>query len=131
MPTKYGNTYRLELNSQLYEGVRFGWIHVMSFTNQWHITGLRLVCQTKPANYNGSFSCSDPLLTRIWYDGAYTVKLNLEANYFGAILIDRGDRISWAGDAHCAKYRITLGRLPDKFKKKGEYPMTASNCENR
>jgi len=31
-PIKYGNTYRLELNSQLYEGVRFGWIQVMSFT---------------------------------------------------------------------------------------------------
>jgi hypothetical protein len=79
VPTKYGNTYRLELNSQLYEGVRFGWIHVMSFTNQWHITGIRLVCQTKPANYNGSFSCSDPMLSRIWYVGAYTVKLNFSA----------------------------------------------------
>ena len=103
VPTKYGNTYRLELNSQFYEGVRFGWIHVLSFTNQWHITGLRLVCQNKPANYNGSFSCSDPMLTRIWYVGAYTVKLNLLSNYFGAILVDRGDRISWTGDAHCSQ----------------------------
>ena len=102
-PIKYGNTYRLELNSQLYEGVRFGWIHVNSYTSPWHITGLRLVCQNKPANYNGSFSCSDPMLTRIWYDGAYTVKLNLEANYIGAILVDRGDRIAWTGDDHCAQ----------------------------
>jgi hypothetical protein len=102
-PTQYGNSYRLELNSELYEGVRFGWIHVNSFTSPWHITGIRLVCQTKPANYNGSFSCSDPMLTRIWYDGAYDVKLNLESNYFGAILMDRGDRISWAGDAHTAQ----------------------------
>ena len=31
VPTKYGHSYRLELNSQLYEGVRFGWIHVNSF----------------------------------------------------------------------------------------------------
>jgi len=103
VPSKYGNTYRLELNSQLYEGVRFGWIHVLTFTNRWHITGLRLVCQNKPANYNGSFACSDPMLTRIWYDGAYTVKLNLLNNSFGAILIDRGDRISWTGDAHCSQ----------------------------
>jgi len=102
-PIKYGNTYRLELNSQLYEGVRFGWIHVMSFTNTWHITGLRLVCQSRPANYDGGFSCSDPLLTRIWYAGAYTVKLNLLANSFGALLADRGDRISWTGDAHPAQ----------------------------
>ncbi len=100
IPVKYGNTYRLELNSELYEGVRFGWIHVQSFTSQWHITGIRLVCQTKPTNYNGSFSCSDTLLTKIWYTGAYGVKLNLTKDYFGAILMDRGDRISWTGDAH-------------------------------
>ena len=100
IPVKHGNTYRLELNSELYEGVRFGWIHVQSFTSQWHITGIRLVCQTKPTNYNGSFSCSDTMLTKIWYTGAYGVKLNLTKDYFGAILMDRGDRISWTGDAH-------------------------------
>lgn len=102
-PRRYGNTYRLELNKDLYEGVRFGWIHIRSFSKPWHITGLRLVCQTKPANYTGSFSCSDPELTRIWYAGAYTVKLNLLRNYFGAILMDRGDRISWTGDAYVAQ----------------------------
>ena len=30
-PVKYGNTYRLELNTELYEGVRFGWIHIDFF----------------------------------------------------------------------------------------------------
>jgi alpha-L-rhamnosidase len=102
-PKKYGNTYRLELNTDLYEGVRFGWIHVRSFTSAWHITGVRLVCQIKPTNYNGSFSCSDTMLTRIWYTGAYTVKLNLLKDYFGAILMYRGDRFSWTGDAHPAQ----------------------------
>lgn len=102
-PKKYGNTYRLELNPELYEGVRFGWIHVRSFAGPWHITGVRLVCQIKPANYNGSFSCSDTMLNRIWYTGAYTVKLNLLKDYFGAILMNRGDRISWTGDAHPAQ----------------------------
>ena len=99
-PVKYGNTYRLELNKELYEGVRFGWIHVRSFTSAWHITGIRLVCQVKPVNYKGSFSCSDPMLTRVWYTGAYGVKLNLLKDYLGAILMDRGDRHSWTGDAH-------------------------------
>jgi len=102
-PVKYGHSYRLELNRQLYEGVRFGWIHVRAFTAPWHITGIRLVSQCKPANYNGSFSCSDPMLTRIWYVGAYTVKLNLLNDQFGAILMDRGDRFSWTGDAHCSQ----------------------------
>jgi alpha-L-rhamnosidase len=103
VPIKHGDTYRLELNPELYEGVRFGWIHVMTYTKPWHITAIRLVCQAKPANYQGSFSCSNPLLTKIWYTGAYTVRLNLLKDYFGAILMDRGDRISWTGDAHTAQ----------------------------
>jgi alpha-L-rhamnosidase len=103
-PERIGNTYRLKLNPQYYEGVRFGWIYVRSYSGQpWHISAIRLVCQIKPTNYDGSFSCSDPMLTRIWYTGAYTVKLNLLNGYFGAILMDRGDRISWTGDAHIAQ----------------------------
>jgi alpha-L-rhamnosidase len=102
-PVKYGNTYRLELNKELYDGVRFAWIHVKSFNTPWHITGIRAVCQVKPTNYNGSFSCSDPLLTKIWYMSAYGVKASLCSNYFGSILMDRGDRMSWTGDAHTAQ----------------------------
>jgi hypothetical protein len=40
------------------------------------------------------------MLTRVWYTGAYGVKLNLLKDYLGAILMDRGDRHSWTGDAH-------------------------------
>lgn len=102
-PHRYQNTYRLELNPDLYEGVRFGWIHVLTFERPWHITAVRAVCQVKPTNYRGSFSCSDPMLTRIWYTGAYSVKANSCKDYFGALLMDRGDRISWTGDAHPAQ----------------------------
>ncbi len=104
-PVKHGDTYRLELNKELYEGVRFGWIHVNKFDKPFRITAVRLVCQIKPVNYKGRFSCSDPLLTSIWYVGAYGVKLNMLHNSLGAILMDRGDRISWTGDnypAHAA-----------------------------
>ncbi|RZK74648.1 MAG: hypothetical protein EOO85_14930 [Pedobacter sp.] len=100
---KHGKTYRLELNPLLYEGVRFGWIHIVSHKKQWHLRNVRLVCQIKPTNYLGSFSCSDPELTKIWYTGAYTVKLNLLKDYFGAILMDRSDRHSWTGDAYPAQ----------------------------
>ncbi|MFA5816786.1 MAG: alpha-L-rhamnosidase C-terminal domain-containing protein [Bacteroidales bacterium] len=103
VPVKYGNTYRLELNKELYEGVRFAWIHVKTFRNQWHITGIRAVCQVKPTNYNGSFSCSDPILTKAWYMSAYGVKASLCKDYFGAILMERGDRMSWTGDAHTSQ----------------------------
>ena len=102
-PVRYGNTYRLELNDQLYEGVRYGWIHVRSFDTIWHIKNIRLVCQVKPTNYEGSFSCSDTMLTRIWYTGAYGVKLNLLKDYFGAILMERSDRFSWTGDAYTSQ----------------------------
>lgn len=102
-PKRYGNTFRLELNPQLYEGVRFGWIHVRTFWKPWRVTAVRAVCQAKPTNYNGSFSCSDDLLTRIWYTGAYVVKANLCKDYFGTLLMDRGDRYSWTGDAHIAQ----------------------------
>ena len=99
-PTKRGRHYRLELNPELYEGVRFGWLHVQSHQRNWHMKNLRLVCQVKPINYQGSFSCSDSILTRTWYTGAYTVKLNLLKDYFGAILMERSDRHSWTGDAY-------------------------------
>jgi alpha-L-rhamnosidase len=99
-PVRYGNTYRLELNDQLYEGVRYGWIHIRTFGNSWHIKNVRLVCQAKPVNYQGSFRCSDSVLTRIWYTGAYGVRLNLLNDHFGAILMERSDRHSWTGDAH-------------------------------
>ena len=127
-PKKNGNTYRLELNTDLYEGVRFGWIHVRTFTKAWHITGVRLVCQTRPVNYKGSFSCSDTMLTRIWYTGAYTVKLNLLQDYFGAILMNRGDRYSWTGDAHPAQAAsmVAFGNY-DLVKKNLVYTATQGN----
>lgn len=103
VPARYGNSFRLELNRELYEGVRFGWIHVRSLRKPAVIRNVRLVCQTKPVNYEGWFDCNDPQLTRIWYTGAYTVRLNLLKDYFGAILMERSDRHSWTGDAYTAQ----------------------------
>ena len=54
--------------------MRFAWINVKAHGKPWHITGIRAVCQVKPTNYAGSFACSDPMLTRIWYMAAYGVK---------------------------------------------------------
>lgn len=121
VPVRHGNTYRLELNAALYEGVRFGWIHVKSVGKPWQITDVRLVCQTKKINYRGHFESSDSLLNRIWYTGAYGVKLNLLEDHIGAILIDRGDRHSWTGDAY-----ISQGVSMVAF---GNYDMVKSNLE--
>ncbi len=102
-PTRHGNKWRLELNNELYEGVRYAWIHIHSLNKPVDISSVRLVCQIKPTNYEGSFACSDTLLNRIWYTGAYTVKTNLLQDYFGAILMERSDRHSWTGDAHTSQ----------------------------
>lgn len=99
-PKRYGNTYRLELNDQLYEGVRFAWVHVKTFDKPWQLRNFRLLCQIKPVNYLGSFHSSDTMLNRIWYTGAYVVKLNLLQDFLGAILMERSDRHSWTGDAY-------------------------------
>jgi hypothetical protein len=98
-----GNTYRLNLNDELYEGVRFGFIHIENLKQEFHITGIRLICQVKTTNYNGSFSSDNEMLNRIWYTAAYDVRVNLKQDYFAAILVDRGDRYSWTGDAYPAQ----------------------------
>jgi hypothetical protein len=95
--------YRLEIPhtppTDLYEGVRFAWLRVNSTpAAPWHITALRLVAQVKPTNWGGAFAApGDDLLSRIWYIGAYCVKVNLLSDQFGSILIFRGDRYSWTG----------------------------------
>ena len=98
------HTYSLRLNS--YEGVQYGFLHVRNFTSKatFHVTAFRQICQILPVNYQGGFSTnnglSPSLLDRVWWSGAYTVKVNVEAQFFNSVLVDRGDRISWTGDAH-------------------------------
>jgi alpha-L-rhamnosidase len=101
-------TYRLELSAQpteFYEGARFGFLFVNSTPAQpWHVTGVRLVCQIRPTNYEGSFAVAgDEMLARVWYTAAYTVKVAQQADFMGTILVSRGDRYSWTGDAHVAQ----------------------------
>jgi hypothetical protein len=96
-PRRLGDTYRAVFNPELYEGVRFAFIHVDEVATPWRITGIRLVCQVKPVNYEGSFACSDPLLERIWHNGAYSVKLGNLKEFTTPILIERSDRVQWNG----------------------------------
>jgi hypothetical protein len=89
----------LHTNGQLYEGVRYAFLTLVhgSFT----INALRLVVQTKPVNYTGHFAApTDSLLESVWWVAAWTVRANFMEDFFGSVLIDRGDRESWTGDAH-------------------------------
>lgn len=104
VPKQYGGTFRLETNAQLYEGVRYGFLFLTAAPSRpFTVTALRAVVQTKPVNYTGAFASGDSQLDRVWYTAAYTVRANLEETYMGAILEERGDRYSWAGDAHVSQ----------------------------
>ena len=102
-------TLRLETSApgpQLYEGVRFAYVNMSAAPSApFTIVALRCVAQAKQVNYVGSFAAGggDDLLTQVWYTAAYTVRVNLERDYFGAVLVNRGDRESWTGDAHVAQ----------------------------
>lgn len=96
--TKYGSTYRLETNEELYEGIRFVWLYFPQESAPFHITKLQLVAKIKPISYTGSFRAADEELTKIWYTGAYAVRLNMEADAFNSILVERGDRVAIQGD---------------------------------
>ena len=61
---------------------------------------LKSICAAlvyKDVPYRGSFTCSDPLLNRIWDVGAYTVHLNMQEYIWDGI---KRDRLVCVGDMH-------------------------------
>ena len=98
-----GGLFRLETNAELYEGVRFAWIFYegsVEAAPPWTITKAHVVAQVKPVNYTSSFNSSDSTLTAVWHAGALGSRLNMHDQYFGSILMERGDRVSIQGDGH-------------------------------
>ena len=125
-PVQHNATWRLEPNDQLYEGVRYAFLNVSypsyNSTNSaaqrkpFHITSFRRACQVVPTNYEGHFESSNAELDRIWWVGAYTVRVTLcgegigggdrqqqQGVFLGSELMDRGDRIAFLGDAHVSQ----------------------------
>lgn len=96
-PVRRGGRWRLELNPQLYEGVRFAWLHAPEA--YCVIRNVRVVAQVWPVVYRGRWASDVEWWDRIWQVAAYTVRLNILPDGFGAILMERSDRHSWTGDA--------------------------------
>jgi len=48
-----------------------------------------------PVKYRGAFACSDPLLAKIWYTGAYTAHLCMQKQIWDG---PKRDRALWMGD---------------------------------
>ncbi len=59
------------------------------------LTRITLDHKYYPVTYRGTFACSDPRLTRIWYIGAYTAHLCMQEDIWDAPKRDRG---LWSGD---------------------------------
>jgi hypothetical protein len=82
-----------------FTGLRFAWIDFTHVTAPFKLVRVEAIWRMFPANYEGSFECSDSQLNRIWHIGAYTAHLCLDPTAFGAILRpERGDRFPWMGD---------------------------------
>ena len=64
-----------------------------------------------PVRYQGSFDCSDPLLTKIWYTGAYTAHLCMQQDIWDA---PKRDRARWMGDLHVSG-EVIDNVFADKF----------------
>lgn len=86
-----------------FTGFRRAWIRFVNVPKPARVTNLQAIYRIFPANYVGSFRCSDPNLDRIWQIGAYTTRLNLDPQVLGAILRpERTDRFPWMGDDRVA-----------------------------
>jgi len=103
-PVRYNNThFRLETNDELYEGIRFAFVTFdppRGMDARFALSNLRVVSQIRPVSYAAHYSSSDELLTKVWYTGAYGVRLNMHRDDFGTVLIERGDRVAIQGDQH-------------------------------
>lgn len=109
-----GAQYRFETTKQLYDGLRYAWITVAFASSCYsggvntcaplRITGVRGVAQVLPFNYSGFMTTSDPVIDRIYYQGAYSTRVNILPGFFGSELLSRGDRAPpFQGDAHVAQ----------------------------
>jgi hypothetical protein len=85
----------------------------LTFTGTKPVKLTRIICDHKyyPVQYRGRFDCSDPLLTRIWYVGAYTAHLCMQEEIWDA---PKRDRSLWIGDLQVSGQTIN-SVFADKF----------------
>ncbi|TLS52353.1 alpha-L-rhamnosidase [Paenibacillus antri] len=78
-------------------GFRFVRIDLLDPEESIRIKSVRAFLLIRELERPGSFRCSDPLLTRIWEVGAYTVHLNMQEYLWDGV---KRDRLVWVGDMH-------------------------------
>ena len=83
-----------KIRSTPYSAFRYATISFKG-TGPIRINLLRLDFKYYPVVYRGAFDCCDPLLTKIWYTGAYTTHLCMQEDIWDA---PKRDRLMYAGD---------------------------------
>jgi hypothetical protein len=78
-------------------GFRFARIDLLGDNSTACIKEINAIAIKRDIPYLGSFTCSDPLLNKIWQTGAYTVHLNMQEYLWDGI---KRDRLVWVGDLH-------------------------------
>ncbi len=78
-------------------GFRFVYIELLSPGTEWALKAAVGAMVYRDIPYRGNFSCSDPLLNRIYDVAAYTCHLNLQTMLWDGI---KRDRLVWVGDTH-------------------------------
>jgi len=81
--------------SRTRQGFRFLRIEFTDCPNGAILTDINVHSANYPVNYTGYFSCSDPLLNKIWSSGRRTLHLCMQEYYLDAI---KRDRFLWVGD---------------------------------
>lgn len=97
----YADRYLCRPGSQRFQtfdkrAFRYLQVDVRGLQQPIRIGPVSLILSTYPVVYQGSFTCSDDLLNRIWDVGRWTVHLNMEDAYTDCPWRERGQ---WWGDA--------------------------------
>ena len=100
--------WRASFTETAIQSARFARLRVAKCSKPWHITAVRFVAKAMPVNYEASFDCSDPLLTRIWYCGVYSARLNFEQGRIQSFISTPNGVQHWQAGAYMAE-SLALG----------------------
>lgn len=79
-----------------WKGFRYLQLTLRDCPRPVEVEAVRLSFTSYPVNYRGSFECSDPLLTKIWDVGRWTLQLCMHDGYEDCPWREQGQ---WCGDA--------------------------------
>jgi len=108
---RYGDRYAIRPGKQtwqVFEYKQFRYLQIVfrNVSKPVSVDSVSLISYNYPAERNGSFECSDPMLTKLWKASVDTTYLQME----DTIVCDAfRERMAWAGDGAHGLYAIWAG----------------------